>query len=133
MNNTIEMNFPGGKKVDCRIGNFTIHTDQTENHGGEESAPTPFQLFMASLGTCAANFALEFCQIRGISTDGLSLFTHFSIDDKTKIISEVTIEVILPREFPEKYKNSIAKAIDLCVVKKNIVNSPEFKIITGKK
>ncbi|MBW2050564.1 MAG: osmotically inducible protein OsmC, partial [Deltaproteobacteria bacterium] len=49
----VEVSFPGGKRVDAQIGGFTIKTDQSRDNGGDESAPEPFQLFLASIATCA--------------------------------------------------------------------------------
>lgn len=46
---TVIISFPGGKKVDATIGNFTIRTDQAAKYGGESSAPEPFNLFVIDL------------------------------------------------------------------------------------
>ena len=45
--------FPGGKRVYADYGGFTIETDQPARGGGDDSAPAPFDLFLASIGTCA--------------------------------------------------------------------------------
>jgi len=47
------ISFPGGKRVDAQVGDFTLRTDQPKDHGGDGSAPEPFALFLASIGTCA--------------------------------------------------------------------------------
>ena len=46
----------GGKQVLADYEGFTIRTDQPVKDGGEGSAPEPFSLFLASLGTCAGQF-----------------------------------------------------------------------------
>ena len=63
--------FPGGKRVYADYGGFTIETDQPARGGGDDSAPAPFDLFLASIGTCAGIFALGFMQQRGIDPRGL--------------------------------------------------------------
>ena len=65
----IEFTFPGGKRVDAQADGFLLHTDQPRERGGEGSAPEPFTLFLASLGTCAGLYVLGFCQTRNIRTD----------------------------------------------------------------
>src|SRR5512140_2369253 len=67
----IEISFPGGKRVDAQFGPHLIRTDQSAEAGGEGSAPEPYSLFLASLGTCAGIFVLSFCQKRGLATEGL--------------------------------------------------------------
>ena len=62
----VKVSFPDGKKIDATIGEFTINTDQKKENGGDESAPEPFQLFLASIATCAGIYALNFCQARHI-------------------------------------------------------------------
>jgi putative redox protein len=40
----------GNMKVNAEYGNFIIRTDQSKKDGGDETAPAPYQLFLASLG-----------------------------------------------------------------------------------
>ncbi len=51
--NDFKVTFPGGVKVDTTFREFTIRTDQPVRDGGENTAPSPFILFLASLATCA--------------------------------------------------------------------------------
>ncbi len=57
----IDITFPGGKRVDAAVGPYLIPTDQTPDGGGEGSAPSPYLLFLASLGTCAGIFVIAGC------------------------------------------------------------------------
>ncbi len=52
------IDFPGGQRVDAHFGGFTVSTDQGRESGGEASAPTPFDTFLAALGTCAGIYVL---------------------------------------------------------------------------
>lgn len=49
MGQEMEISFPGGKKVFADYNGFTIQTDQSAKDGGDNSAPTPSDLFFASL------------------------------------------------------------------------------------
>lgn len=120
--------FPGGKRVDVRVGDFEIHTDQSLKRGGEASAPEPFALFLSSLAACAGIFALNFCTSRDLATEGLELSMEWQVDDTNPANATVTYQLRLPRGFPEKYRASIIKAIDLCAVKKYVQNPPHFQI-----
>ena len=72
----MKISFPGGKKVDAEFKIFKIKTDQSINNGGEETAPEPFSLFIASIGTCAGIYILNFCQKRNIPTDDIELLLN---------------------------------------------------------
>jgi ribosomal protein S12 methylthiotransferase accessory factor len=72
---TMEMTIrlAGGMRVSADFKGFAIATDQPQESGGEGSAPSPFDLFLASLGTCAGFYIQSFCQKRGIPTQGIGL------------------------------------------------------------
>ena len=127
----IKITFPGGKKVNAEMSGIVIPTDQPVEDGGEESAPSPFSYFLASLGTCAGIYVLSFCQQRGIATDGMFLTQQmeFGADKFGKNrLSKLNIDIMLPPGFPEKYRNAIVKTAELCTVKKVILDPPEFVI-----
>ena len=129
----MKITFPGGEKVNAEINGQIIPTDQPTDDGGAGSAPSPFDYFLASLGTCAGIYVLSFCQQRRISTEGLALTqkTEFSTDaEGRKKLSTIAIEITLPTGFPEKYQKHIAKAAGLCSVKKVLMDPPEFVITT---
>lgn len=120
-----------GKKVSARIKEFDIETDQSIKAGGQGSAPAPFDLFLASIATCAGFYVLDFCRTRNISTDNVRLVMRTRRDDEIRMIDKISIEVQLPADFPEKYKPAIIRAVELCTVKKHIVQAPEFETYTA--
>lgn len=126
----LEIRFTGGKKVDAMFKGFTIKTDQSEKDGGEGSAPTPTFLFFASLGTCAGLYALNFCEKRKIDTALLRLVLDFETDPKTHMVKKIVMQLTLPPNFPEKYIPAIIKAMNLCYVKKHLLEPPQFETIT---
>ena len=125
----MEILFPGGKKVNSTYKGFVIETDQSKDEGGEGSAPEPYDLFLASIGTCAGIYVLIFCQERNINTEKLKIGLEFHRNDKTHLIEKINIRIVLPPEFPEKYKPAIIRTAELCTVKRNMANPPEFNII----
>jgi ribosomal protein S12 methylthiotransferase accessory factor len=119
-----------GKRVDAHVDEFTIHTDQGRDGGGDASAPEPFTYFLASLGTCAGIYVLGFCQARSIPTDGISLTQHVEWDQEKHRLARVSIDIQLPASFPEKYRTPVRRAADLCAVKKAIFDPPEIVVQT---
>jgi putative redox protein len=126
----MEITFPGNKRVDAQYRHFTIPTDQPRGQGGDDSAPAPFDLFIASIGTCAGIYALGFMQQRNIPTEGSSIHLRADRDPDTKLIGTITLDIVLPQSFPEKYTEAIIKAVDLCAVKRHLHQPPEFRIQT---
>jgi ribosomal protein S12 methylthiotransferase accessory factor len=122
------VNLPGGLKVDASYKGFTIKTDQPEKHGGEGTAPAPFDLFLASLGTCAGFYVLRFCQERDISTDNINVVLKTERDNEKHMIGKISIDINLPEGFPEKYRKAVIASADLCAVKKHVLDPPVFEI-----
>ncbi len=116
--------------VNAHYRGFVIQTDQPVKAGGDGSAPSPFDLFLASIGTCAGYYVQSFCKKRNIPTDGIYLEQIMHVDEATRMIGEIEVKIFLPDSFPEQYKNSVIKAAEACAVKKHISNAPEFVVRT---
>jgi putative redox protein len=126
----IAVSFPGGMRVEAAYKGFTIKTDQPLDEGGENSAPSPFDLFLASLATCAGYYLLAFCLERGIGTEKAGVAMTMERDPQAKMISRVMIELQLPPGFPEKYAAVVVKVVDACTVKRHILKPPAFEVTT---
>lgn len=122
----IEVVFAGGKRVDAKVGEFVVRTDQSVARGGEGSAPEPLQLFLASIAACAGLYAQEFCRARRIGTEGMRLSLSATYDPEARRYARITIRLALPPGFPEGQREAIVRAVDACAVKKHIQSPPEF-------
>ena len=120
------IDFPGGSRVDAHFNNFTVATDQPP----AASAPTPFAVFLSSIGTCAGIYVLGFCQQRGIPTDGLRIVQHVNSNPLTHMVDKISLEIQVPPAFPEKYLPAMIKSAELCAVKKHFERPPLFEIYT---
>ena len=118
--------FPGNQRVYADYEGGTIQTDQPVQSGGEGSAPAPFDLFLASMGTCVGIYVLRFCQTRNLDTEGLELIQSWDYDRETHLVKTVNFEIKLPPGFPEKYHAAIIKTANLCAVKRHLANPPTF-------
>ncbi len=121
----MEIVFPGGAQVDAIAGDLVITTNQ------DGSAPSPFALFLASMGTCAGIYVLNFCQQRGLPTDGLRIVQRMHTDPYTRMVSQVELDIQLPANFPMKYKDAVIRSAELCAVKKHLENPPTFDVRTS--
>lgn len=122
--------FPGGTRVDAQLGPHTIRTDQPAHAGGTDSAPAPFSLFLASIGTCAGIYVLSFCAQRGLSADGIRVVQRMEKDPVTKMMSRITLDIEVPPTFPARYHDALARAANQCAVKKHLEHPPAFDVRT---
>lgn len=127
----LNVEFPGGLRVDAKLRDQVIKTDQPVMAGGEGSAPSPFELFLGSIATCAGIYALSFCKSKGIATEGMNISMDLERNNSTGLISKINLDLKLPEGFPEKYKGAIINSMELCTVKKHLQTPPEFEITTN--
>jgi len=123
------IDFPGGARVDAHFGPYTVATDQPPMGGGTGSAPTPFAVFLSSIGTCAGIYVLGFCKQRGLSTDGIRIVQRVH-SDMSGMVRKIDLEIQVPESFPEKYRPSLIKSAELCAVKKHLEQPPVFEVTT---
>ena len=122
----MEVYFPGNKRAFAKFGDFVVETDQPVRAGGDASAPTPFELFVASIATCAGVFVLEFLQKRGLSTEDAGVLLHAERDPETHMVKTVSLQIKLPADFPDKYNDAVIRAAEQCMVKRNLADPPSF-------
>jgi ribosomal protein S12 methylthiotransferase accessory factor len=130
MSSEMVVTLPGGKRVDTQIGRHVIRTDQPVEAGGQDGAPPPFHLFLASIGTCAGIYVAGFCHKRGLPTEGIRLVQRNTFHPETGALTRVEIDVEVPPEFPEKYRDALVRVADQCAVKKAIQAQPVFEVRT---
>lgn len=130
MTSEMMITLSGESKVTASYKGFNISTDQPVYSGGEGSAPAPFDLFLASIGTCVGYYVLAFCKERRISPEKSHVVLKAIKNPETKRIDKVILDIHLPPEFPEKYTQAIKKAADSCAVKRHIIEPPQFELNT---
>jgi putative redox protein len=124
------IDFPGGARVDAHFRGHDLPTDQPAGGGGEDSAPMPFEVFLASIGTCAGIYILGFCRQRGIPTDGIRIVQRHYANPMTGMMEKISLEIQVPSNFPKQYHDALIRSADLCKVKKTLENPPKFEIVT---
>ncbi len=127
----MEIKFEGKKKVNAIFGNNILRTDQPLEAGGDGSAPAPFDLFLASIGTCAGIYVKSFCDQRGILSDNIMIIQTMEYDHSKHLIGKISLDIKLPSDFPEKYKDAVINVANLCAVKKHLQTPPEIEVVTS--
>lgn len=119
--------------MNAEFQNFIVQTDQSVKDGGEATAPSPYEYFLASIGTCAGIYVLSFCAKREIPTESISLIQRHEykqLEGGKEVLEKIIVDIIVPPTFPEKYYQALIRVADQCAVKKTIINPPQFEIRT---
>jgi putative redox protein len=127
----IVIDFPGKARVDAHVGPYTIMTDQPPQGGGDGSAPTPFTMFLSTIGTCAGIYVVGFCRQRNLPTENIRIIQRITSDPASGMVSRVDLDIQLPPDFPEKYKEAVIRSANQCAVKKHFERPPEIVVRAG--
>ncbi len=128
----LKVTLEGNKKVSTQVGDHLIMTDQPEKLGGTGTAPAPYDLFLASIATCAGFYVQSYCDNKNIDTSGIEITLSVKRDEKKAINGFITT-IHVPDTLPEKLHGVLRKVAAQCAVKKTIMNNPEFIVETVKR
>lgn len=122
--------FPGGARVDTEFGPYLVRMDQPPISGGLGLYPTPFEIFLASIGACAGTYVLAFCRQRDLPIADLRIVQGWERDPATKLVRCIHVEIHVPESFPEKYLPALIRAAEQCTVKKHLAAPPQIVVNT---
>lgn len=125
----VELRFADGPAIEARYKGHVVHTDQPVAKGGRGAAPSPFDLFVLSLATCAGFYVSTFLRQRGLPTEDLGLRLT-PVSDASGLLTRVGIVIQLPAAVPEKYRAAVVRAAEQCLVKRQLERPPAFEIST---
>jgi len=123
-----------GDRYHIRIGDHEVTVDQPLEQGGTDEGPTPTELFVASLASCAAFFAGRFLR-RHLGRDqqfGVDCRYHMSYDAPSRV-SSVHLDLVLPPDLPEAVRDGALRAAERCTVHNSIERRPTIRITAGER
>jgi len=128
----IRITYPEGRRLRAEFRDRYVETDLPGSAEAEGSTPSPYPLFLASLGMCSASMVYNFCRRKSLPTEGLALNVRAE-HARGDRLARVLIEIEPPEGFPEKYLAALGKAAGSCSVKRAIEASPAFEIRIARK
>jgi ribosomal protein S12 methylthiotransferase accessory factor len=106
----------------------TLVVDQPQASGGTNDGPTPPELLVTALGTCAGVYAVFFCEKHGISTEGLTVLTDYEKMNNPARIGKMDITIELPAGIPDALLESFWHTVHACLVHNTFTTPPEINM-----
>jgi uncharacterized OsmC-like protein len=119
----------GSVQFEIKARQHTITSDQpAENHGFDEGM-TPPELFLASLGSCAAYYAAEYLRQKGLATEGTRVVVHAEkVLKPAPRLDKIRIEVELPMACDERDRIGVERAVHRCLIHNTLLQPPTMEI-----
>jgi putative redox protein len=125
----ISVTFTGGESYQALVRGYRIPVDQPLSSGGADSAPTPVELFVASLATCVAFYAGRYLTRHGHGRDGLTVSAAFAMaSDGPARVSDIQLIVRVPAGLPAGRRSALHGVVSHCAVHNTLVSAPSVTI-----
>ena len=117
-----------GDRFAVSVGNHVVHVDQRVEDGSEDSAPTPVELFAASLATCVAHYARRYLRRHDLPTDGVAVAAHWHLVKGPSRVGSIELSLTIPEGVPEDRRDALLAVASHCTVHNSIVQAPEITV-----
>jgi uncharacterized OsmC-like protein len=120
--------YKGGARFEVAARGHRVVCDQPLNNGGNDEGMSPPEFLLASLGTCAAYYALQYLRTRSLTTGGLRVQVVAEKSAVPARLSSFRIEVFVP-ELNERHQEGIARAVKACLIHNTLLHQPVIETI----
>jgi uncharacterized OsmC-like protein len=118
-----------GDRYRIEVRGHRMWVDQPTQHGGDDAAPTPTELFVAGLASCVAFYGGRYLARHHLASDGFGVECSFDLaDDRPARVSSITISVVLPDRFPPERREAFLAVVEHCTVHNSMTTRPEIAI-----
>ena len=125
----LDVRFVAGEAYEVMVRGHRLVVDQPADAGGQDSAPTPTELFVASLASCVAFYAGRFLTRHGYSREGLAVSAGYEMaSDRPARVSSVRLMVRVPAGLPPHRQAALRAVVSRCTVHNSLASPPPVTI-----
>ena len=125
----MDVRFVAGEAYEVAVRGHRLVVDQPADAGGQDSAPTPTELFVASLATCVAYYAGRYLTRHGYSRDGLAVAADYVMaSDRPARVSLINLAVRVPAGLPPERWAALRAVVSHCTVHNSLAVPPSVTI-----
>ncbi|MDP9181864.1 MAG: OsmC family protein [Actinomycetota bacterium] len=118
-----------GDRFSITVRDHVLHTDQPVEDGGEDTAPTPVELFIASLASCVAHYARGYLVRHDLPTEGLRVDASWETVKKPSRVGSIDVSLTLPEGVPEELRARLLAVASHCTVHNSITQPPDIRVV----
>ena len=123
----IAVTYAGGDRLRVDVRGHVLLADQPVEDGGEDTAPTPTEMFVGSLAACVAFYAERFLRRHGLPTEGLKVTADYQWGENPHRVGEIVLDVQAPG-LTEANRDAFERVIEHCTVHNTLSVPPVVKV-----
>jgi putative redox protein len=117
-----------GDQFEVAIRDHRLRVDQPLSDGGQDTAPTPTELFVSSLATCVAFYARRYLARHDLPTNGLGLEARYELATRPNRVGTIAISLRVPHGVPEDKWPALLAVARHCTVHNSLEAPPAVSI-----
>lgn len=125
----LDVTFVAGEAYQVTVRGHELQVDQPTEAGGQDSAPTPTELFVTSLATCVAFYAGSYLSRHGYSRDGLGASVEYELaTDRPARVDSIRITLRVPTDLPAERWPALQAVASHCTVHNSLTTPPSVRV-----
>jgi putative redox protein len=120
----------GDVKFDASTRGHRVFCDQPAGNGGSDSAMTPPEYLLVSLGTCAGFYAAQYLKTRSLSAEGLEIKVSAEKVMQPARLGKFRIEVVVPN-LDEQQEAGLLRAVNTCLIHNTLLHAPAIETVVA--
>jgi putative redox protein len=117
-----------GDRFAITVRGHTMTVDQPVEVGGEDTAPTPTELFIAGLASCVAFYAGRYLTRHDLDPAGLQVSASFAMGGKPNRVTDIAIQIAAPAGMPDDRRAALLAVASHCTVHNTLEQPPAVEI-----
>lgn len=124
---SIRVTHHGGDRLLIKTRGHELRSDQPVADGGDDTAPTPTELFLSGLAGCVAFYGARFLSRHGLATEGLVVTCNYAWAANPTRIGEIDLSVEAPGLTADR-REAFSRVIEHCTVHNTLQHPPQVRI-----
>lgn len=125
----MDVRFTTGESYEVAVRGHRVTVDQPPGSGGQDLAPTPVELFVASLATCVAFYAGRYLTRHGFGREGLGVSVDYRMaDDHPARVAAIRLTLRVPAGLPPGRRSALRAVASHCTVHNTLIQQPSVTI-----
>ena len=117
----------GGDRLLMTVRGHELYSDQPVEDGGEDTAATPTEIFLAGLAGCVAFYAERFLRRNGFATDRLAVTCDYAWAENPHRVGEVNLAIEAPSLSAEK-REAFTRVVEHCTLHHTLQRPPQVNL-----
>jgi putative redox protein len=129
----VKVSHLGQVRFNIQSRSHSILCDQPTDNGGEDTAMTPPELMLASLGSCAAFYAVQYLKARNLADSGVEVSVTAEKLKSPARLGNFRIHVEYPVVLDRDHQDGLMRSVTHCLIHNTLLVTPEIDIeLTAK-